>query len=151
MDVMFKNVKRFVAFSMLSSLVVGSTAFAALPNMYGKNYSKTKSGDICSMVAEGDRNTADTIVKNTANSKRYYSAYVNRRYADTNSILEKDVKESLVSSGNKIVASVARYRSTSNREHYHKAMSWNCSMKPSGVGYTNFLDDTITYTIKQTK
>ena len=148
---MFKNVKKIFALSMLLSLVVGSTALAALPNMYGKNYSTTKTGHICTMLAKGDGSLASTIVSYTANSKRDYSPYVNRRYADTNSIIEKDAKETLVGAGSKIVVSVARYRSTTNREHYHKGMSWNCSMQPSGAGYTNFLDDTLTYTIKQTK
>lgn len=148
---MFKNVKKFLGLSMTLSLMVGSVAFAALPNMYGKNYSETKTGHICKMLASGDTNLASTTITNTANSQRYYSTYVNRRYADTNQILESDCNEKLVGAGNKIVASVARYRSTNNREHYHKAMSWNCSMQPSGAGYTNFLDDTLSYTIKQTK
>lgn len=136
---------------MTLSLMVGSVALADLPNMYGRNYSKTETGHICKMVASGDSNVASTTVTNTADSQRYYSAYVNHRYADSNQVIESDCNEKLVGAGNKIVASVARYRSTNNREHYHKTMSWNCTMQPSGAGYTHFLDDTLTYTIKQTK
>lgn len=148
---MFKNVKRFVVFSMLSTLIVGSTAFAALPNMYGKNYSKTKSGDICDITASGDKDYAKTTLKNTTKGTRYYSAYVNRRHSKSNEVIESDCKEQLVKSGKSLQVSVTRYRSTSGREHYHKVMSWNCTMKPSGAGYTNFLDDEWSYTIKQTK
>lgn len=148
---MYKNTKKVLVLSLFLSMLVGSVAFAALPNMYGKNYSNTKNGHICKMLAKGDGDLASTTVTNTANSTRYYSAYVNRRHADTNKVIESDSKENLVGSGNKITASVARYRSTDNREHYHKAMSWNCSMRPEGAGYTNFLDDTLTYTIKQKK
>lgn len=148
---MLKNAKKIFGLSMILSLLVGSVALAALPNMYGKDYSKTQTGHICKMSAEGNGNLASTTASNTANGKRYYSAYVNRRYAVTNEIIEKDSQEKLVASGNKIVVSVARYRSTDNREHYHKAMSWNCTTPPSGAGYTNYLDDTLTYTIKQTK
>lgn len=43
---MFNKVKKIIAGSMLLSVVVGSTALAAYPNMYGKNYTKTKPGDI---------------------------------------------------------------------------------------------------------
>ena len=39
---MFNKAKKIIAGSMLLSLVVGSTALAAYPNMYGKNYTKTK-------------------------------------------------------------------------------------------------------------
>ena len=77
---MFNKAKKIIAGSMLLSLVVGSTALAAYPNMYGKNYTKTKSGDICSMTAEGNQESAKTKIKNTANSKRYYSVYVDRRH-----------------------------------------------------------------------
>ena len=55
---MFNKAKKIIAGSMLLSLVVGSTALAAYPNMYGKNYTKTKSGDICSMTAEGNQESA---------------------------------------------------------------------------------------------
>ena len=124
---------------------------AALPNMYGKNYGTTKTGDICTMEAKGDGNSAVTIVKNTTNSKRYYSAYVNRRFAGSNEVIDSDVDERVVDASDTVKASVARYPKKENREHYHKAMGWNCSMQPSGAGYTNFLVDTLTYTIKQTK
>ena len=63
---MFNKAKKIIAGSMLLSLVVGSTALAAYPNMYGKNYTKTKSGDICSMTAEGNQESAKTKIKNTA-------------------------------------------------------------------------------------
>ena len=149
---MFRKIKKVFCCSMILSLVVSSLAFAAsLPNYYGKNYTYTKSKTIATMEAEGNGNTASTTVTNIAKSKRYYSAYVIRRYADSNRVIEKSAKETTVASGNKISVAVARYRSTENREHYHKAMSWNCSMQPSGNGYTAFLADTIDYTIKQSK
>lgn len=50
-----------------------------------------------------------------------------------------------------MIALVSRYRSTADRQHHHKALSWNCSMKPSGAGYTNFLDDKFEYTVSQNK
>ena len=118
--------------------------------MYGKNYTKTKSGDICSMTAEGNQESAKTKIKNTANSKRYYSVYVDRRH-NNGKIIEKDSKENVVGSGNWLIALVSRYRSTADRQHHHKALSWNCSMKPSGAGYTNFLDDKFEYTVSQNK
>ena len=105
---------------MLLSVVVGSTALAAYPNMYGKNYTKTK------------------------------PVYVDRRH-NNGKIIEKDSKENVVGSGNWLIALVSRYRSTADRQHYHKALSWNCSMKPSGAGYTNFLDDKFEYTVSQNK
>ena len=148
---MFKRAKRWLVISMIFSVVAGSAAFAALPNMYGKNYGTTKTGDICTMEAKGDGNSAVTIVKNTTNSKRYYSAYVNRRFAGSNEVIDSDVDERVVDASDTVKASVARYPKKENREHYHKAMGWNCSMQPSGAGYTNFLVDTLTYTIKQTK
>lgn len=148
---MFKKTKKVLVLSLLLSLMVGSVALAALPNKYGKNYDTTKNGHICKMVAKGNSDSASTTVKNTANSTRYYSAYVNRRNADSNRVIESDATETLVGAGKKITASVARYRSADEREHHHKAMSWNCSMRPEGAGYTNFLDDTLTYTIKQRK
>lgn len=147
---MFNKAKKIIAVSMLLSLVVGSTALAAYPNMYGKNYTKTKSGDICSMTAEGNQESAKTKIKNTANSKRYYSVYVDRRH-NNGKIIEKDSKENVVGSGNWLIALVSRYRSTADRQHHHKALSWNCSMKPSGAGYTNFLDDKFEYTVSQNK
>lgn len=149
---MFKKTKKVLVLSLLLSLMVGSVALAAaLPNKYGKNYDTTKNGHICKMLAKGDGDLASTTVTNTANSTRYYSAYVNRRHADTNRVIVSDATETLVGAGNRIIASVIRYRSDDNREYHHKAMSWNCSMRPEGAGYTNFLDDTLTYTIKQKK
>lgn len=60
---MFNKVKKIIAGSMLLSVVVGSTALAAYPNMYGKNYTKTKPGDICSMTAEGNQESAKLKLK----------------------------------------------------------------------------------------
>lgn len=50
-------------------------------------------------------------IKNTANSKRYYSVYVDRRH-NNGKIIEKDSKENVVGSGNWLIALVSRYRST---------------------------------------
>ena len=145
--------KRLIKFTTLMSaltILMVTMAFAAT-NMYGKNYDTTKTGHICSMKAKGDGDVAQTIVTNTANSKRYYSAYVNRVNMSTGKIIEKDVLEKLVNSGSKITVSVARYRSTDSRKHEHQAISWNCSTVPSGAGYTNFKDDTLSYTVVQNK
>lgn len=98
-----------------------------------------------------DKDFAKTRIKNTTNGTRYYSAYVNRRHSKDNAVIESDCKEQLVKSDKSIEVSVARYRSTAGREHYHKAISWNCTMKPSGAGYTNFKADEWSYTIKQEK
>jgi len=107
---MFRKIKKVFCCSMILSLVVSSLAFAAsLPNYYGKNYTYTKSKTIAKMEAEGNGNTASTTVTNIAKSKRYYSAYVNRRYADSNSVIEKSAKETTVAAGNKISVAVARY------------------------------------------
>lgn len=146
--------KQLIKFTVTLSLMmsfIGATVFAALPNMYGKNYSQSKNGKICSITAFGDKDFAKTSIKNTTNGTRYYSAYVNRRHSKDNAVIESDCKEQLVKSGKFIEVSVARYRSTAGREHYHKAISWNCTMKPSGAGYTDFKADEWSYTIKQEK
>ena len=82
---MFRKIKKVFCCSMILSLVVSSLAFAAsLPNYYGKIYIYTIFKTIAKMEAEGNGITACTTVTNIAKSKRYYSAYVNRRYADSN-------------------------------------------------------------------
>ena len=94
---MFRKIKKVFCCSMILSLVVSSLAFAAsLPNYYGKNYTYTKSKTIAKMEAEGNGNTASTTVTNIAKSKRYYSAYVNRRYADSNRVIENQQRKQLL-------------------------------------------------------
>ncbi len=148
---MKRSMRKFVTICLMLSLVLGAGSVRGYTNVYGdKKYTKTKTGDICEMTAEGKEGRAYTSVTNTANSKRYYSAYVNRRNAKTDYTYDSKTEELLLNSGSTISVFVNRYPNKDNRKHEHKAISWNCSMEPSGTGWSNFKDDELTYTVIQT-
>lgn len=148
---MRRRIAKYMCLMAALSLLVAGTAFAALPNVYGKNYDKTVTGHICKMKAKGTSSLATTTATNTANGTRYYSVYVNRRNADTNAVLEKDVKESLVSKDSSKQVSVSRSKTAADKEFVHRVKSWNCSMVPQGNGLSAFLDDELSYVVKQRK
>ncbi len=147
---MKRSMRKFVTICLMLSLVLGAGSVRAYTNVYGdKEYTKTKTGDICTMTAFGDSEYAKTEVKNTANSKRYYSAYVNRCNVKGKKIYDSSTNEALLNPGNSITVSVDRYPKRTDRRHDHRAISWNCSMQPSGAGWSNFKDDELTYTVIQ--
>lgn len=148
---MKNKVIKLTIFCTMLTLLIGTTALAALPNKYGKSYTETEKRSICTMTAHGDSATAYTKATNNKSTGKYISAGVTKRYADSNATINSSNKAQVVSGGGSIKASIARSWKETNREYRHIVESWNCSYQPSGSGWDQYHVDVVSYTIKQSK
>lgn len=146
---MRKNISKLLVFCMMLTLMISATSASALTCVYGKTYSSSKQGSICTMVAKGDSDVAYTKATNNRAVAKYVTVEATRRKADTNAIVEKDISSQVIGSGKSVTKVVTRYWKYKNNEYRHFVETWDCSYQPSGSGWELYHKDELKYVVTQ--